>query len=426
MEVSSRTPRCHMLGNKMIEAKEPLSPTTSSSTTMGSPRNSKVSFTMSTSTVTPKRRRKGGSAASSRVRYSPEKRSSVRSFVTSAGSLLDDDDQESQLAGVMIRQPIDPPTYDNMSYSDSEISAEVWEGVEDSGDDESQEVVLTFEGRRGRNYHKWPQHTDPNSTSPSQAAAAAPISPSTTDRLLEGGMIALQQNRQTQEERYRLPKAKALALAGRQVSECSELTMPETLVSESSYDSQRSSLYPSTYVRGDNYESASISASGGDYDESSTTSNATQDSGIVAEAIVNALRPCRRKKPARRHPPVAETSDTSSSWMWSYHTFPEGGVPGSISKKRKEQSHYQVGSEDGASDDHTFLFPLKHFASKPSNPTHQSDSNDILTPSLLVDLTEDLKEIAIVAGQSSGDLVASVFHQLCEDCEERKSPASDN
>ena len=35
--------------------------------------------------------------------------------------------------------------------------------------------------------------------------------------------------------------------------------------------------------------------------------------------------------------------------------------------------------------------------------------------SILMDLTEDLKEIAIIAGKNSESLVANIFHHLCEE-----------
>ena len=410
---------------------------------------SKVAYKFAMSpggTAAPKRRRKG------KVRCSPEKKASLRNTVSGAGSLLDsaDDDQESQLAGVAIRHPIDPPAYDDLSYSDSEVSTQVWEGLEEEDvddqsvddDGESQEVIFS----EFRNQLVGPLHTK-SWTIPE--GIATPVSP--PDHFV-GGVIAIGESKTTathNPKKRQLPKAKSFALAGRQISECSEITMPESLVSESSYDSQRSSLYPSSYFHeSEAYETGSSSNSGDCVASPSArddeeASHSTEDSGIIeAETDPMSLRSPRRKKAA--HKINSRTDDTCSvgdsstfsgdafSWMRKYQPNPSGSaecrVPNSGAKKRKEQSSPVRHHEDSGSRyyndsvEETLLFPLRHFTGEASErrSSFEATSDGSLKSSLLLDLTEDLKEIAIVASKNSGELVASVFHQLCEDCEDWK------
>ena len=57
------------------------------------------------------------------------------------------------------------------------------------------------------------------------------------------------------------------------------------------------------------------------------------------------------------------------------------------------------------------LHPKRRAAKFGQNDDESSESD----ASILVDLTKDLKDIALYAGKSSGDLVTSLYHTLCEE-----------
>lgn len=58
---------------------------------------------------------------------------------------------------------------------------------------------------------------------------------------------------------------------------------------------------------------------------------------------------------------------------------------------------------------HPVLQPRRRASSANGDKSNDSDA------SILVDLTKDLKDIALYAGKSSGDLVTSLYHTLCEE-----------
>lgn len=107
-------------------------------------KESRAGFVMGTASS--KRRRK--ESGNNKVRFSPEKKSPSIIQVSNGGALLRaKDHQESQLAGIMISQPMDMDISvdrdDELSYSDSESSTEVWDGLEDSDQGEIQQAKLS-------------------------------------------------------------------------------------------------------------------------------------------------------------------------------------------------------------------------------------------------------------------------------------------
>jgi hypothetical protein len=235
----------------------------------------------------------------------------------------------------------------------------------------------------------------------------------------------------------RLPFTETLKVMGRQVSKCSQLTM-EGLVSETSFSSKDSQIYGEPFTSDDELSTTNSQLS-------SDTSTDSQDSGIkVAAAKPSAgqyqsfQRTTGSDCPSRASLsqsgcPEMDNSAALAFWKWSdsrrQQIFSDEKARHHLSssrfmKKKRKQNHHGVYSGTGRpsrSAAGSLLFPLQHltdsFKSADQGESHHGHSSNrkLAETSLLLEFSEELKEIVIVAGKSSERLVSSLFHQLCEE-----------
>ena len=136
-------------------------------------------------------------------------------------------------------------------------------------------------------------------------------------------------------------------------------------------------------------------------EQSSPSSSPSQK--LIAPA---ALSPSRIHDRNRARTDNYQNNDNNSFLFPLQHVFSVESLSGGSTLPMSNPIRIPNGDKTVSSRKHPVLQPRRRASSVKSN---DSDA------SILVDLTKDLKDIALYAGKSSGDLVTSLYHTLCEE-----------
>ncbi|CAB9510535.1 expressed unknown protein [Seminavis robusta] len=421
-----------------------------------------------TTTGTPKRRRKEDGDGS-RIRFSPEK--NKKEALDNDDTCTDtdarnnthanspDEDDHSQLAGTFILQPMDQQyrVNDNLSYSDSESSVVrnlnqelMWETLKEDEEEEedapfdcrfhtgtSGKVVLEGSPATGMtlltHQHaslpppaKEPPSPDTRSSSKTSSmdqdeqTVEDSTSSSCSSSYSSSTSFSNTSNRSSSSPMQSAPRT--LEFVGRQISECSSVTME--------LDSEGSTSSAGSYSS--------------DYDsESYDASINSLDTGVMSKREGSNYLSFKRNQGSRATDSSTlsdrqcQPADSLSFWMWSLgetdnqfdsptqqlqpKPSPLNNPRTRSSKKRKGQQSNQQQQQRQASGGGSFMFPMfptDPFKSAESHQRSNQQTASTDSPLFLDVMADELKQLAIIAGKSSEDLVSSIFTQLCEDSRE--------
>lgn len=374
--------------------------TSSTTTDVNNNNGSQVVVGSRSSTFTPKRRRKENGRGS-RVRFSPEKKHHWQDTISRSGSLLDEqtqsneEDEQSQLVGARIPQPHSYPNqyYDELTYSDSEASPEVvrdlrdeliWEKLGDGIDDNQQNDIESHYD--GESYDSLPSRKLSSALyyrndglqvvrtacgsqqGQGQRHSAPPCKMTKLHASMVGGVVTVMEN---------TIRPRSLKATGRQVSECSDLTC----------DSSQCSAYSSKSR--DSVDSGAMSPEEEPFSHQHGGTRSRNDEATEMEE--NSLHRMRS---------ADETRPKQSS-----HHHQRRKRSSGRSRKRRSRKHRGRKSTNTMEHDQQ---------SSPETKGMPAVVEEEAETSILVDLTEDLREIAILAGRSSESLMANIFQHLYE------------
>ena len=426
---------------------------------------------MASSTSTPKRRRKEDGNGY-RIRFSPDKtRHSTASLLDDATNLGGSDDDQSQLAGISILQPVDflsrssqhdVASLDDLQYSDSDnednatpmdylvrdLHEELrWESLQEVGVDDAYSTCtderMVLEGPM-----KSPQQTNRISSmspSPTNLLQQQPRTPNMYPQVKKswvGVELTIEPRARRQKRLTQSPCTTTFQV----VSKGNDFVTLEGLVCETSCSSEDS------HCSG---EHDSLQDDNSSTHSRLVTDISTESSDSAVVEVVSDLPYTGQYQSFQRSTDSVGNSKTSFScphedniasfahWMWSDHSRQELSAEGNNhhyprssrsnnnnkkkkKKRQKSRHHHSTCSTsnrplDNRSTTGSFLFPLQHVTNsfqctdKEESYRERSHHSKLAETSLLMQLGEELKEIAMIAGKSSECLVTTLFHQLCKE-----------